>query len=143
MTSAAGASLAASHGMGHRVHRSAAIVRPAPPVAGASGLPPTNVLIVEIADLPDRGSFPSTGRVYVGDWNKDERADVLFHGSNGKTWVDYARRGGQFEGTDWKRSDSRRGDQDWCHTTSRRKLFVGDFNGDGRDDLLCHQSNGK
>ena len=39
--------------------------------------------------------------------------------------------GGVFKGTDWKRN------ADWCsHSTSR--LFVGRFNDDDRDDLLCH-----
>jgi microsomal dipeptidase-like Zn-dependent dipeptidase len=91
---------------------------------------------------PDLCSFPE-GEVFTGDFDGDGRDDVLFHGSNGGTWIDYARRGGEFEGVDWKRSDSPTADQAWCLTGATRKLYVGDYNGDGRDDLLCHQSDGK
>jgi hypothetical protein len=71
-------------------------------------------------------------RLFTGDFNGDGRDDILCHDvANGTKWVDYADGSGQFLGTDWSRAAN------WCnHETAR--LFVGDFNGDGRDDMLCH-----
>ena len=32
----------------------------------------------------------------------------------------------------------RHGFSGWCIFAPHEQLFVGDFNGDGRDDILCH-----
>ncbi len=80
----------------------------------------------------------ATGRLLVGDFNGDARDDILCHDiSTGKKWIDFANASGQFLGTNWSRESN------WCRHDNGR-LFVGDFNGDGRDDLLCHDvSTGK
>ena len=73
-----------------------------------------------------------TGRLFFGDFNGDGRDDMLCHDiASGYKWIDYASTSGQFNGTDWERNAN------WCSHASGR-LFIGDFNGDGRDDLLCH-----
>jgi hypothetical protein len=74
----------------------------------------------------------AAARLFVGDFNGDGRDDLLCHDTgSGKKWIDFADANGQFNGTNWSR------DANWCsHATAR--LFVGDFNGDGRDDMLCH-----
>ena len=68
----------------------------------------------------------------VGDFNGDSRDDMLCHdGFTGYKWIDYADGAGQFWGTDWER------DAGWCYHYFAELRF-GDFNGDGRDDMLCH-----
>src|SRR5687767_10681736 len=54
MTATRGAAFAATHGMINRVHGDAAVVRHAATPAGCAGLAPTDVLVVEIADLANR-----------------------------------------------------------------------------------------
>ncbi|MCA9707967.1 MAG: VCBS repeat-containing protein, partial [Myxococcales bacterium] len=67
-----------------------------------------------------------------GDFNGDGHDDLLCHGTEtGFKWIDYASASGQFLGTDWSR------DANWCNSATQR-LFSGDFDGDGREDLLCH-----
>ena len=93
---------------------------------------------------PHDKDFPSSGDLFTGDFNGDGRDDLLYQGSNGGTWIDYAHRGGEFSGTNWSRADAAAGtDRNWCALTTGRQLFIGDFNGDGRDDLLCHQADGR
>ncbi|MGC4069774.1 MAG: FG-GAP-like repeat-containing protein [Polyangiaceae bacterium] len=76
-----------------------------------------------------------TGRVFIGDYNGDGRDDLLCHDVNtGYKWIDYASTTGTFLGTDWERNTN------WCSHASGQ-LFIGDFNGDGRDDFLCHDVN--
>ncbi|MBX3229644.1 MAG: VCBS repeat-containing protein [Labilithrix sp.] len=73
-----------------------------------------------------------SGRLFKGDFNGDGRQDLLCHDiGNGWKWIDYADTNGQLAGADWSTSTP------FCNSSSGR-LFVGDFNGDGRDDLLCH-----
>ncbi|HEY3494991.1 MAG TPA: FG-GAP-like repeat-containing protein [Polyangiaceae bacterium] len=76
----------------------------------------------------------NTARLYKGDFNGDGRADMLCHDvANGSKWVDLANTSGQFLGTDWSTAAA------WCNH-DRAQLFVGDFDGNGRDDLLCHDA---
>jgi hypothetical protein len=71
-------------------------------------------------------------KVFVGDFDGDGQDDLLCHNSsNGYKWIDYANNNGEFFGTNWSR------DADWCQAEGA-ELFIGDFNADGRDDMLCH-----
>jgi hypothetical protein len=73
----------------------------------------------------------ATGRLMVGDFNKDERDDLLCRDTaNGTLWIDYASSSGTFEGTDWTTTG--------VGCTGSGRQYLGDFNGDSRDDLLCH-----
>ncbi len=73
-------------------------------------------------------------QLLVGTFNGDRRADLLCHDpATGYKAVALARPGGRFAGTDWER------DLGWCFHAGAR-LRVGDVTGDGRDDLLCHDS---
>lgn len=72
-----------------------------------------------------------TNRLFQGDFNADSRTDLLcFDIVSGTKWIDYANSSGQYGGTDWQASST------FC-TDPRGKIIVGDFNGDGRDDLDC------
>ncbi len=73
-----------------------------------------------------------TARLLIGDFNGDSRDDLLCHDiASGEKWIDFADAAGEFGGTNWSRTTG------WCQRETAR-LLVGDFNGDGRDDLLCH-----
>ncbi|WP_434418080.1 FG-GAP-like repeat-containing protein [Nannocystis pusilla] len=74
-------------------------------------------------------------RLFVGDFNGDRRDDTLCHGPQGSTAISFADPSGAFSGEDWSAP------LDWCRHEGAQ-LFVGDFNGDGRDDLLCHDPAG-
>jgi hypothetical protein len=69
--------------------------------------------------------------LYVGRFNGDVKDDLLCHDGEGGTWIDYADANGRFN-----RHDTF-GDVNFCLATGGKKLHVGDFNGDLRDDLLC------
>jgi hypothetical protein len=76
----------------------------------------------------------SGAQLHMGDFNGDGRDDLLCHDTgNGHKWIAYAQGSGEFTGTDWERS------MGWC-SHSGAQLRIGDFNGDGRDDLLCHDT---
>jgi hypothetical protein len=78
--------------------------------------------------------YHSSARLYTGDFNGDRRADLLCHDGEGHKWVAYAKRGRDlFTGTDWD------ADLRWCHHNGAQ-LYTGDYQGDGRDDLLCHDT---
>lgn len=93
---------------------------------------------INVGTNKPNGSWCTHGgsELYTGDFNADGAADYLCHDTgNGFKWLDY-QSGGSFGGTDWERSAN------WCTTTSKQ-LLVGDFNGDNRDDMLCHSSSTK
>lgn len=75
--------------------------------------------------------------LFVGDFNGDHRADLLCQDGSGHKWIAYANGAGHFfEGTqDWQSANP------FC-SHSGAKLFVADFNGDKRTDLLCHDGTG-
>ncbi|MDH5546092.1 MAG: FG-GAP-like repeat-containing protein [Gammaproteobacteria bacterium] len=77
----------------------------------------------------------SGASLFRGDFNGDGKTDLLCHDTNGTKWIDFADALGQFNGTDWSRAAN------WCGGTTA-KLIIGDYNGDGRDDMLCHSSAG-
>jgi hypothetical protein len=84
--------------------------------------------------IPNGWCTGPTERVFKGDFNGDDYVDLLCHEiSTGKHWVDYATSRGRFSGTDWVM------DGGWCKG-STQELLVGDFNDDGSDDLLCHET---
>jgi hypothetical protein len=72
------------------------------------------------------------GSLHIGKFNSDGRADLLCHDRTGGTlWIDHADTNGRFMGTDWVSQQGK------CFSASQQ-VRIGDFNGDGRDDLLCH-----
>jgi hypothetical protein len=78
----------------------------------------------------------STSKLFTGDFNADGALDYLCHDTNdGKKWIDY-QSGGAFTGTNWSRAAN------WC-TGSSNQVLIGDFNGDNRDDMICHTSSSK
>jgi hypothetical protein len=77
----------------------------------------------------------SGSQLKIGDFNGDGRDDMLCHDGAGKKWIAYASASGQFAGTDWQ------ADMGWCNHGGSQ-LHIGDFNTDGRDDMLCHDSSG-
>jgi hypothetical protein len=73
-------------------------------------------------------------QLHVGDFNGDGLDDMLCHNTTtGYKWIALAKAGGGFTGTDWQRN------MGWCRAPGVQ-LQVGDFNGDGRDDMLCHNT---
>ncbi|XP_033111126.1 uncharacterized protein LOC117112167, partial [Anneissia japonica] len=77
----------------------------------------------------------SGAQLFIDDFNADNRSDMLCHDGSGYKWISYANQDGSFPGTSWERA------MGWCiHSGSQ--LFTGDFNGDRRADLLCHDSTG-
>ena len=74
----------------------------------------------------------STYNLQLGDFDADGRTDLLCKGPNG-IWIDYADIRGQFAGYDVQLATG------WC-THAGATLHLADFNGDGRTDLLCRDT---
>ncbi len=73
-----------------------------------------------------------TRTILVGDFNGDDKDDLLcFDARSGHRWVDHADVSGRFFGDNWSSSTA------WCKNNASRP-FVGDVDGDGHDDLVCH-----
>ena len=82
---------------------------------------------------PSAGSWCSGNdeRLFTGDFDGDGRADVLCHDrETGDIEIDYYDSVAKFGGTD-ETVDP------WC-SANDNQLIIGDFDGDGADDLLCH-----
>jgi len=76
----------------------------------------------------------STARLFIGDFDGNGRDDLLCHDvATGQKWIDYVSGTATFAGTDWSTTFN------WC-SGDTRNIHIGDFNGDGRDDLLCHDT---
>ena len=77
----------------------------------------------------------SGARFLIGDFNGDGRSDMFCYDSKNK-WVALAQPGGSFTGTSSHIAGG------WCsHAGS--SIYIADFNGDLRDDLLCHDTTGR
>jgi len=70
--------------------------------------------------------------VYVGDFNGDNRTDILCHDTKGYVWIAYADNAGTFTGTGWQK------DMHFC-TCAGCTVCIGDFDKDGKSDMLCNQ----
>ncbi|WP_437313014.1 FG-GAP-like repeat-containing protein [Sorangium sp. So ce385] len=80
----------------------------------------------------------ANAQLYTGDFNGDGRTDLLCK-DPGRIWIDYAAADGTF---DFVTYSNEYYDTVYC-THTGAKLYVGDFNGDRRTDLLCvTRSNG-
>jgi hypothetical protein len=75
-------------------------------------------------------------KVSLGDFNGDGRDDLLCHDNIGRSWIDLANAAGEYQGTDGY------GVWGWCGHAGAT-LSIGDFDGDGRDDLFCHDVDGR
>lgn len=74
----------------------------------------------------------SNSEMHVGDFDGDGASDYLCHDvSNGNKDIDF-NDAGNFAGTDWSQASG------LCGNNGNFQLLVGDFDGDGRDDLMCH-----
>ena len=71
----------------------------------------------------------SGATLQAGDLDGDGRADLLCHDPN-HTWANYADASGHFAERQWA------SDSGWC-STAGSAVVPGDFDGDGRADLLC------
>lgn len=76
-------------------------------------------------------------RLFTGDFDGDGAADVLCHDrETGDIEIDYYDSAAKFDGTDEVVDP-------WC-AADDAQLVIGDFDGDGSDDLLCHNhANGR
>jgi len=68
--------------------------------------------------------------LYVGDYNGDGHDDLLCNSQNGTMAIDYANTAGEFWSTNWTKA------RGLCDSPGQT-LYVQDFDGDGRQDLLC------
>jgi len=74
--------------------------------------------------------------IYTGDFNGDGFTDLLCHDSIGRVWTSLNKNNG-FIATTFHDADYRFCDESEGHD-SFNQFLVGDFNGDGRTDMLCH-----
>jgi hypothetical protein len=93
---------------------------------GAGGFTGTNF------QYPAGWCWGKNGSLHIGRFNNDLRSDLLCHDrESGQMWIEYADANGQFHGVpDWYGAGK-------CNEFSE-EVLIGDFNGDSRDDFLCH-----
>ncbi|MFO0624831.1 MAG: FG-GAP-like repeat-containing protein [Polyangiales bacterium] len=78
----------------------------------------------------------ATGRLHAGDFDGDGRSDLLCHDTGtGQMWIDFTDGTTLVGRADWDPNLSSR----WCSGANQR-LYVGEFNGDGATDLVCHRT---
>ena len=73
-----------------------------------------------------------SGQVHLGDFNGDGRQDALCHDTkNGHKWIKLADEAGHYKTAGWQKA------MGFCFGKNEQ-LHIGDFNGDNRADMLCH-----
>ena len=77
--------------------------------------------------------LPNASRYFVGDFNGDDRDDILWHGGADGVHVAVSTPGG-FVQSNWLPGGFGNGDV----VANAARYKVGDFDGDGRDDLMWH-----
>jgi hypothetical protein len=103
---------------------------------------------IDLADEQGRylgtDTYPAWGwcghpgaKLLIGDFNGDRRDDLLCYDREGRRWIDFAAEGGHLHG-DTDASPL----MNWCNHDGAH-LAAGDFDGDGRDDLLCYDDAGR
>jgi hypothetical protein len=83
-------------------------------------------------------------KLYVGDFDGDGRADLLCHDfATGSDFIAYSQGNptapydtDPAHGAVWPRTNI--AGYGWCNTSSDEELVIGDYDGDGHSDLLCH-----
>jgi hypothetical protein len=82
-------------------------------------------------------AFGTNNTLFTGDFNGDGVADRLCHSAAGTSIIDFGDKTNGYQGTDWTRTRKA-----WCVANWGQRLLVGDVNGDGKDDLVCHLNGG-
>lgn len=78
----------------------------------------------------------ATGVLHAGDFDGDGRSDLLCHDrGTGQMWIDFTDSTALAGRADWDPNLASR----WCGGANRR-LYVGEINGDGATDLICHSA---
>jgi hypothetical protein len=97
----------------------------------------THRLIREVWSTTNTWCGGTGDSLFVGDFNGDAKTDLFcFNRSTGLRRIDFVNSNAEYLGTNWQHTST------WC-TQANRELHIGDFNGDGRSDLLCRDlSNG-
>jgi RHS repeat-associated protein len=120
-------------------------------VTGGTALPPLGAGYSAQANAFGLGVWSSTpgwggiydanspARTFTGDFNGDKRQDVLFTWVDGSTWV------GLSDGAhlNFSRFSLIPGWAGLLNANTPHRMFVADFNGDGKDDLLIAFNNGQ
>ena len=76
------------------------------------------------------------GKLKIGDFDKDNQDDMLcYEGTH--VWIATISDGDPLTISYWKDENIT-----WCNQGNGADIYVGDFNNDSRDDILCHDNSG-